>query len=464
MAELSRPIPNTRPNARRVPLPRVWPITARDIIAIVGVNALLIAGMWVRHGGLSEFASLPGTLTAVGQITALYGTFAALLQVVLMSRSPWLDQLFGMDRLAGWHRRLGFATLWLLIGHGVFTTLGFAASVGSPIVGEFLTMITTFPYVLMATVSLGLFIAVAVTSVRAARRRISYETWFAIHLYAYLAIALGFMHQLVGGTDFLSDPIARIYWVGLYAVVAGLVLAFRIGQPIATSLRHQLRIASVTEEVPGVVSLYITGRDLDRLPMRAGQFFLWRFLAGAGWWRAHPFSISAAPNGQYIRLTVKNLGDDTSLMRHLRPGTRVFAEGPYGAFTGAKQTRDQVLLIAGGIGITPVRALLEELPARTGGITVLYRATRPDDVVFRAELDVLARARQASLHYLIGSRGSSEMPVDPLSASSLAVSVPDIRDRDVYVCGPTGMTDAVREALRTLGVARSQVHFERFAY
>ena len=177
------------------------------------------------------------------------------------------------------------------------------------VVQEFLTLVTTYPYVLMATVSGGLFALVAITSIKAARRKLAYETWYGLHLYAYLAIALGFLHQLFVGADFMHDQLAAIYWILLYVATVALILAFRIGQPIRTSLRHRLRVANVVHEGPGVVSLYLTGRDLDRLPVRAGQYFLWRFLTPDGWWRSHPFSISAAPNGEWLRITVKDLGD-----------------------------------------------------------------------------------------------------------------------------------------------------------
>ena len=449
---------------RRVPLPRTWSVRAADVVAVVLGNAVLIGAMWVRHGGLAEFGSYSGALIAVGQLTALYGTYLALLQLVLMSRTPWLDQLFGMDRLAGVHRWVGFACVWLLVAHGVFTTAGFAASDGSSVVGEALVLLTTYPYVLMATAGMALFVAVAVTSVRAARRRVSHETWYGIHLYAYLAIALAFLHQLLVGTDFIGDPAARLYWVLLYVAAVASIVLFRFGQPVYLSVRHRLRVANVVREAPGVVSVYVTGRDLDRLAVRAGQYFVWRFLTRDDWWRGHPFSISAAPNGRFLRLTIKDMGDHTNRLQRMRIGTRVFAEGPYGALTGARRTRPGVVLIAGGIGVTPLRALLEELPAARGDLTLLYRATRAADLVFRDELDQLAALRGATVHYLVGRRGTAAMPTDPLAAPALRRLVPDILQRDVYLCGPVPMMEQVRRTLRALGVSSQQIHLERFAF
>jgi len=445
-------------------MPRVWPLRPSDLAAIAGANVLLIVGMWVRHGGLGHLADLPSQLTSLGELSALLGTYAALVQVVLMARTPWLDQLFGMDRLANWHRWLGFGTLWLLVGHGILTTIGYAMVDGLSIPGEAWSLVTTYPFVLMATVGLGLFMLVGVTSLRLARRSISYETWYFVHLYAYLAIILSFAHALVVGADFMDDPIARLYWIALYGLAAASVIAFRLGAPIRLSLRHRLRVANVAHEAPGVVSVYLTGLHLDRLAVRSGQFFIWRFLAGDGWWRAHPFSLSAAPNGTYLRITIKDVGDYTSALQHLRRGTPVFIEGPYGAFTGARRTKSKVLLVAGGIGITPVRALLEDLPAPRGGLTLLYRARTAKDFVFRDEIDALLQQRGGVAHYLVGKRGASDAPADPFDPRSILRLIPDVRDREIYVCGPGGLTESVRRSLRTLQVPAAQIHWERFAY
>jgi predicted ferric reductase len=458
------PVTETAPGLpRNLPRPRTWALRSSDVYALVAGNGLLIAAMWIRHGGPDQLSTSAGIVTAVGELTALYGTYGVLLGLILMSRSPWLDQTFGSDRLASAHRWIGFATVWLLVAHGVFTTVGWGMSDGRSVVDEGWTLLTTYPFVLMTTVGLGLFIAVAATSVRAARRSISYETWHFIHFYAYLAIALTFAHQLVLGIDFAQDPVARIYWSALYVAVIACIAAFRFGDPIRFALRHRLRVANVVAEGPGVVSVYVTGHHLEDMRVLAGQYFQWRFLARHGWWRAHPYSISAAPNGAYLRLTAKDLGDDSALLAHLPTGTPVLAEGPYGVLTSARRTRRRVLLVAGGIGITPLRALLEELPADPGDLTLIYRARSWEDVVFRDELDTIAAMRGATVEYIVGRRGH-EAPADPLGPGWLRHLVPDIRQRDVYVCGPDPMMTAVVDSLHELRVPGSQVHTERFAY
>ena len=322
----------------------------------MAANAIAVAVLWLRHGGVDSLHNPGGVLIAAGQLTGLIGTYAVLMQLLLMSRIAWLESYIGFDRLAVWHRWTGFTAVVLLIAHAVFITLGYADEGRQSIPTQLGDFMQHYPDVLMSVIGLGLFLAIGVTSVKVARQRLSREAWYTVHLYAYLAIALSFAHQLAVGTDFSKDAVARVWWVCLYVAVFGTILAWRVGRPIVFNTRHRLWINAVRPEADGIVSLYISGRDLDRIDAQSGQFFLWRFLSGTGWAKAHPFSLSASPNDRFLRITVKDLGDDTHRIQRLRPGVRVFAEGPYGTFTAERRTQRRVALIAGGIGITPLRA------------------------------------------------------------------------------------------------------------
>jgi predicted ferric reductase len=317
-----------------------------------------------------------------------------------------------------------------------------------------------YPDMLAATVGLGLLIAVGVTSARRARDRLRYETWYFVHLYTYLAIVLSFAHQLATGNDFITHPIARWLWGSLYAAAAVIVLSWRVGSPVRSAVRHRLWVTKVVRESPLHVSVYVTGNHLDELAVDAGQHFRWRFLAPGEWWQSHPYSLSAVPNGKQLRITVKGTGDHSAGLRHLRVGTRVLAEGPYGALTKLRRRRSKVLLIAGGIGITPLRALFEELPARPGDLTLLYRASREQDLVLSGELEAIATRKGAAVKYSVGPR---TMRPDPFAPKTLAATIPGLAEHDVFVCGPPGMTEAAVRGLRGAGVPRSQVHTEDFA-
>jgi len=424
-------------------------------------NGVVVVGLWLRSGGVGDVHDTSTLLTGLGRISGLLGAYLALLQLLLLARLPPLERLAGFERLTRWHRLGGAACVTLLLAHAVLITAGYTLGDELSLPAEVARLITGYPGVITAVAGLALLVAVAVTSAAAARRRLRYETWYFIHLYAYLGIALAFSHQLAAGTDFVGEPAARAYWYALYAATLGVLVVFRLGVPLVRSLRHRLRVTRVIEEAPGVVSVEIGGVRLDRLGARAGQFFTWRFLTREHWWEAHPFSLSAAPDGRRLRITVKAIGDYTRRLTAIPPGTRVIAEGPFGAFTTAARRRPRVALIAGGVGITPIRALLEDMPGSPGDITVVYRALQPEDVILRHELDEIASRRGAVVHYVLGDhRGDDGL----LSPQHLQQLIPDIADRDVYLCGPPAMTEATRASLDSSGVSRRHIYTERFAF
>ena len=450
------------------PLPRRWSITPSDLNwGVLGI-ALIIGAMWVRHGGLERFDRPWNALTAIGQLTALFGTYLALVGILLMSRAPFIDQVLGSDEASRIHRLAGFTSVWFIAIHAVTSTIAYSGATTIPSIGEVWDQIYTFTILeaggLGGTIALGLLIVVAVVSIRAARARLAYETWYGIHLYVYIAMALGFLHQITLGTDFVEDELARNSWIALYAIAFVPLILFRFIEPLLRNLRHRFYIDQVVIERDGVASLWITGSAMNKLPVRAGQWFGIRVLNAKGWWRSNPFSLSAGPNGVHLRFTIEALGDRTREFQHLKPGTRVFLEGPYGILTGAIRTREKVLLIAGGIGITPLRALFEVLPVRRGDMALLYRAPSNASVVLKRELTRIAEARGADLNFVTGSRDQFTFNDDPLSPGGLWAAYPDVRERDIYLCGSPRMMATVEKSLRDIGVPHHQIHLERFSW
>jgi predicted ferric reductase len=443
-------------------LPRLAQPSREGLVAAgVAAGVALVIAMWWHDTNPASLRTAGDWLTAAGRVTGLVGAYLVLVEVVLMGRLPWLDRWIGMDRLAVWHRLNGEYSIGLLVAHAVLIIWGYALADHTGVPSETRSVLLSYPDVLAATVGLLLLVGVGAASARAARRRLKYQTWYFIHLYTYIAIALSFAHQLATGNDFVTHPLNRALWVAMYLATAGLLIWYRIAVPARNALRQGLRVANVVPEGPGVASLYITGRRLGELNVEAGQFFLWRFLTRDGWWQAHPFSVSAAPNGRWLRITVKSQGDHTTGLQRLRPGVKVIAEGPYGTFTRRRRTRRKVLLIAGGIGITPLRALFEALPAGHGELTLIYREADASEIVFQRELDELAWHRGATIHYVLGHRRQRS---DPLGANRLRALVEDLRNHDVYVCGPPGMMAAATSSLRAAGVPRRHIHTERFEF
>ena len=430
------------------------------VYLVFALNAAVIVWLWV-HGGNLHPKDTGELLTSIGRITGLLSAYLALVQVVLLARLPALERAVGFDRLSVWHRWNGHICIDLVVAHVIFTVWGYALMDKFTLGKEISTMLGggVYPGMITATIGTAMMIGVVATSIVIVRRRLSYEWWYVVHLLAYAGIALSWFHEIPTGNELVLDHTAADYWRGLYLATIAVLVVFRVAQPLAQLAQHRLRIAEVIDEGAGVVSLRIVGRRLDRLAAEPGQFFLWRFLDRRRIWSAHPFSLSAAPDGESLRITVKALGDHTARLRGIHPGTRVLAEGPFGVFTeSAQRRRHKLLLIAGGIGITPIRAMLERV---RGDVVVLYRALSDADLIFRDELDELAARAGLVVHYVVGDhRGEGARLLSPEHLHEL---VPDAGERDVFLCGPSAMTDAIGRNLAEAGVPRRNVHLERFA-
>jgi predicted ferric reductase len=430
------------------------------VLFLIGLGVVAVVALWWKN--TPPTTNKGELITDAGNILGLLSGYGFVVLVALMARMPPLERGIGTDRLARWHAMGGRYVITLVTGHVVLIVWGYAVTAQESVTSESVTLLTTYPDVLMATVAWALLLGVAAFSARAARRRLSYETWYYAHLYTYLAMALAFSHQFAVGPSFVSSLDARVVWSAMYIIVGGAIVWYRFVTPLRMAARHRFTVVGVEAEAPGIVSVYITGHDLHRLRAEPGQFFRWRFLTRQHAWQSHPYSLSAMPRRDMMRITVKARGDHSDSMAHLQPGTRVIAEGPYGAFTPSLSGR-RVLLIAGGVGITPIRAMFAALPpSMPGAITLVYRASHPRDVLFRRELDAIAADRGASLHYLIGSR--ERLGYDPLDAQGLQDLVKGLHRYEAYVCGPPSMTEAAIATLRGAGVPRRRIHHESFDF
>jgi len=432
--------------------------TVRALQGSVGLVLTAVVAMWWHHTPTSlrhpSFLAL-----AVGRLAGLLAGVLSVVLVLLMARITPLERRIGADHLTRLHSRLGRYTLLLLAIHVPLVVWGFAGATRMQLLPEAIVLWRDYPYIWAAVAAGLLLVAVAVTSARRIRRRLDYETWYFTHLLTYVAIALAFGHQIAVGSDFIHNNLQRHVWAAGYLAAAGVVGYWRVLRPIHRALRTRAEVGAVVVEPGGAVTLTVTGTHVKELAARPGQFFRVRVLTKRLWSQSHPYSLSAAPDGRTLRFTIKPAVDLASDLRDLVPGTRVFIDGPFGTLTAERRIRSDVLLIAGGIGITPLRALFEAVPPGVGDVTLIYRCRSEQDVLFRDELDALATARGDRVIYVVGRTADLG---DPLGASELERLVPDIANRDVFLCAPAPMMTQLTNTLQRLGVPRDSVHWESF--
>jgi predicted ferric reductase len=427
---------------------------------VAGIGMGITIAMQVSGLHMHDLNTVYGVVLSLSRLTALMGAYLSVIGIFLIARIPAVEKSIGHDQLVIWHRNLGPWSLYLIGAHFFLVVVGYAGQDQMTLAREIWRILNDFAWMWWAMAGFVLMVLAGITSYKKARAKYSYETWWMLHVLTYGAVASAFMHQIENGQMFIEHPLNRAYWIGLYALMAFSVIWWRFLLPVVRSLQHDLHVESIVEESPDVYSVIMKGRNLVKLGAEGGQFFEWRFASKGHLMVAHPYSLSAAPTARYMRITVKALGDHSRSLATIKPGTRVFIEGPYGVFRAGQAKSRRVVLIGGGIGVTPVRALLDEFK-NSVPIDFIYRASHDVDLALKGELDQIAAESDGAvkIHYLVGSR--REHPMDAMHLLSL---VPRVRQSDIYVCGPKPLVWAVVQAAENLGMPHEHVHHEEFEF
>lgn len=427
-----------------------------------GLPMALSVAMFLADGGASQFTTIAAAFTSIGIIAGLLATTGVMMMLLLAARIPFVDKTLGQVRATELHAKYGQWTVIALLQHAAFLILGYALADGKSILGEFGSLWVSTPDFVWACLGMLAFLAVSVTSIAAARKKLPYEVWHVIHLVSYAAVIASIPHMFSMSSLFSPNGPQRWYWIALLAVTGVLVLVYRFGMPLLSTLDHNVRVVRVVPVGPDTINIEMSGRKLDELEAQAGQYFHWRFLAPGFWWHQHPFSLSAAPTNDRLRITVRALGKGSAALRNLRPGTRVALEGPYGIFSDASRTREAAVFVGAGVGIAPIRSIIESTAIAPGRAAVILRASTADQVYLLDEIRDICTRRGITLAVLTGKRAPGRWV--PASRPDLQLTdiAPYLTDADVYVCGPNDYTEIVTSEARSLGVPADQIHDERF--
>jgi predicted ferric reductase len=387
------------------------------------------------------------------------GTYLSLIMILLSSRIPFFERGIGHDKMILWHRRLAPYAVLLIFLHVNMNTLYYAKGVRKTFMDQIQMFWNDYPWMPQAIIAEIIIVTLAIISYKRIRNKMRYEVWWSLHLLFYVSVILAFGHQLETGSIFVNHPLIKAGWIALYVGTFLIVVLTRFLMPALFSYKHKLKIDRVVQETKDVYSIYINGNDLDKVYAHGGQFFQWRFLTSKWWWQAHPYSLSRSPKNGQLRITVKILGDHSyDVARRLRPGTRIFAEGPYGIFTAKRRESNLIAAFAAGIGITPILAMLEELPRRAD-VVLIYRVSSVDDIILYEDLESLFLTNHWKLYYLIGDRTQH-----PMTANNIRQYIPDLSFREVYVCGTESFMDDVITLALNAGVDHNKIYHESFSF
>ncbi len=441
----------------------------RDLLTVLAWSSVAMSlALWVADGGIQKIDSGAQIFLAAGTVAGLVATDLMVVMLFLAARLPLIDRSFGHDRAIALHNKLGRWVIYGLLFHAWLLTCGYAADSDTGLLDEIASLLGISD-LLLSAVALGALAVIGISSMIVVKRKLPYEVWHVIHLATYVAVGLSLPHQFSMSGVFAEGTWQRWYWLALFTAVALALLSFRMILPIVTSLEHRLVVSRVVLVDTDVVTIEMRGKRIDRLEAEAGQFFAWRFLAKGLWWHQHPFSLSADPTNDTLRITIRALGRGTAKLLSVRPGTKVAIEGPYGIFTDDSRTQLGLTLVGVGIGISPIRALLESTDVVPGLATVILRASTNEQLYLVEEIDALCRAKGARLVALVGPRandlqGEPTWLPEQYRAMRLHDLAPVVAQSDVYVCGPQAIADLIIDDALAAGTPASAIHNERFSW
>lgn len=428
--------------------------------AIILANLAITVSIWWQ-GSSSLLIDPSGWFIALGRLFGLLAQLTILMQLILIGRIGFVERLFGHDTMNRFHRLIGYSIMGFFLPHPIFLVLGYSKINEVSLITQYFNFVLNWEDVILAGFGLFIYAIIIAISLPAIRSKLRYESWYFTHLLVYVAILLSFNHQ----TNFadISFGGALKYWYVLNFLIFGLFLLYRWVRPLFNSYQQKFSIQKIVKETNDVTSVYISGKNLENFKYEAGQFAHLTFLQ-KGLWFTHPFSFSTATNSNFIRFSIKASGDFTKKVDQLKIGTKVIIDGPLGAFTANQSKTNKLLLISGGIGITPIRSLIEEQTKNNKDIILLYANKTQKDIAFKQELANFSINKIVNILSEETNLPGSEFEFGRIDEEKIKRLVPDFKERDSYICGPEPMMKAMVSTLIKLGVPKKQIHFERFGY
>lgn len=403
-----------------------------------------------------------GFMVEVGVGTGLVAFALLAMQFALVTRLKAVALPFGTDALMQFHRQLGIAAAALVVAHPLLLRdAGAGFSTWQPFTGIAVTR--------SGAVAFWAVLVILVTSLLRRRLRLSYEAWNAIHLLAALAV-IGAMTWHVLAVSGYAGVNAIGWLLGAYALLALLLLLrYRLVRPALLG-RHPWEVVANRNEGADTRTLRVSPVGHEGIAFRPGQF-AW-LIVGRGplLGSQHPVTIASSaerePGGE-LEFTIKALGDWSSeVVPQLAPGDRIWVDGPYGVFTPDREPGQGFIMIAGGIGITPMRSMLLTMRDREDRrpVVLFYAAHDSSRAVFLDELDALAREINLDIVHVWedpGAGWSGERGF--IDEGTLRRHLPaHVMHYQCFVCGPVAMTDAMEHALVAVGIPADHIQSERF--
>lgn len=402
---------------------------------------------WIASTSFGPFTPL--YLRSFGILFASLGLTMIFLQFLFVSRIRFIEAGTGLDRLLQLHRFFGRAGLVLLFGHALLIAFYRLTVFGD---------IYSNAFILIGVVALlGLMVTGALAS-QHKKIGLAYEVWRNIHLVNYILFPLVLIHVFYHS---VPGSLLQYLWF-LIALLYLAVIIYRLVRIIIVR-RNPYEIAEVKEEADNIWSIIFKGKKVLYKP---GQFMFLQLLRSGRLSSAHPFTIANSPNREYLSVSIKSSGDFTSTIGETRPGDSAYIDAPYGIFSFLNYGSDELVFIAGGIGITPFMSMLRYLyDLKIDRRVNLFWSNRyEEDLCFKDELEKMQQEMpNLDIHYAITGQPGWTGRSERIDCSFITEKLGALAGREFFVCGPAEMNKTVKAELKEAGVKQAKIHSELFA-
>ncbi|HBC72775.1 MAG: Membrane flavodoxin oxidoreductase [Candidatus Amesbacteria bacterium GW2011_GWB1_47_19] len=420
--------------------------------SIVILLALVPAVLWWQF---ADFSPASAFWLSLGQIAALTGYSLFCLNFILSTRIKILEPLFsGLNRVYVFHHLVGAAGLILLLFHPLMITVSYLNISLKAAVDFIWPSVSNLP-VYFGIAAMSLFIILMVLTLYV---KLEYDFWKKTHKYLGLALFLASLHVFLIGSTLAASPPLKIYMLLLTGLAAGCFIYHTLlGRYLIRKLAYTVSVVRALS--PDTLEISLIPRNSKDLAFSPGQFIFITPLVQGIMRQSHPFSLTSVPGKQILTVAAKQVGDFTATLNLLRPDNPVLVEGPFGRFSYEYFPHPKQLWIAGGIGITPFVSMAAALDTRPGlQVDFYYSVKGKSEAVYS---DLLSKIADTTPGFNFQLHETSKK--GRLTGEIIASRLPDLTDREIFLCGPPTMMTGLRNQFRKLHIPNSHIHSEEFS-
>lgn len=424
----------------------------------MGMNIIIILSLipvviWGFMAPLADrFADINSTTTSLGQILGLVGMALFAINLILAGRFKWLDKHFkGLDKVYVNHSKIGAIAFSMLLFHPLMLVVKYLA-ISTNAAALFFVPFVNMP---ITWGILSLFLMIVLLSITFYFKW-KYHIWKMSHKFMTLAFFLGVIHTFMISSDVSVNMFLRYYILGL-ALFALIVITRKFVYEKFTLGRYKYKVKNISQLNKDILEIEMEALD-EKMVYTSGQFSFFEFLGGGVSPESHPFSISSSSNDNNLKITVKNLGDYTSELNNLNQNDGVIIDGPYGNFSYKNVTNKNQVWIAGGIGITPFYSMAQVLEEGYN-VDLYYSVKEADEAVYVKELEDIA-AKNPNFKFNLWCANERGY----ISGDLIAKSSGDIKNKDLFFCGPPMLMENLKNQFVTIGVGIKGIHYENFSF